>query len=153
MKDFWRVISLLLIGVIIGFLIGQHYEIPKHKSVTTIRDSVIFDTAYVQIHLTKENVLAQLNKYNIPHPDIVLRQSIHETNHYTSNVCRKYNNIFGIMKGGKYVKYNSWNDCIKDYKNKISKRYKSGDYYEFLTNLGYAEDPDYVIKLKKIKIT
>jgi hypothetical protein len=35
----------------------------------------------------------------------------------------------------------------------IQNRYKDGeDYYKFLKRIGYAEDPDYIVKLKKLKV-
>ena len=154
-KSYWKELCLLLIGFMTGYFIKNPTNVKEH-TITNIKDSLVVDTTYVYIKkipdLNKYNVLAELRKQNIPHSDIVLRQSIHETAHYTSDVCKKYNNIFGIRKGKKYVAYNSRVDCVADYKNKISKRYKGGDYYDFIRILGYAEDPEYVTKLKRIKI-
>jgi hypothetical protein len=33
----------------------------------------------------------------------------------------------------------------------IQYRYKGGDYYEFLRRIPYAEDPNYIYKVKKIE--
>lgn len=153
-KDYWKECCLVLIGLILG------YFIPKSggttHSTTIMKDSVVIDTMYVQVKriptLNKANVLAELKSRNIPHFKIVLRQSILETGHYTSKVCKTHNNIFGIRRKGKYVAYDSWIDCVADYEKKISKRYKGGDYYAFLQDIGYAEDQDYINKLKQIKV-
>lgn len=55
------------------------------------------------------------------------------------------------MRTGKsYTKYNHWEDCVIDYKNRISSRYKSGNYYNFLTSIGYAENKNYIKLLKRM---
>lgn len=154
-NNYWKDACLLLVGLIIGYRINMYnHPIIKEHTITNVRDSVKVDTLIVQIKkipsLNKSNVLAELKKQNVPHPHVVLKQSILETGHYTSKVCKTHNNIFGIRRGNKYVAYNSWVDCVADYKKKISKRYKGGDYYEFLKNLGYAEDELYISKLKGI---
>ena len=36
------------------------------------------------------------------------------------------------------------------YRDMIQYRYKDGDYYEWLKKIGYAEDPQYITKVKGI---
>lgn len=100
--------------------------------------------------LTKENVEKELIKRKIPHHKIVLAQSLLETGHYTSAHCKNRNNIFGMRNKKGYKYYNNWIECIDDYENKFSKRYKGGDYFVFLRKVNYAEDPSYEQKVRKL---
>ena len=151
-RNYWKETCLLLIGVFIGLGFDYCNKPKEFKKVITIERDTIVDTFYVQktIPLNKENVLAELKKQNIPHPHIVLAQSRLETGNYTSKVCRIKNNLFGMKKGNTYRNYNNWKESIEDYKRHISSKYKGGDYYKFLENLGYAEDTLYTTLLKRI---
>ena len=40
--------------------------------------------------------------------------------------------------------------CVKAYRDYVQYKYKGGDYYQFLQRIGYAEDPDYVAKVRQI---
>ena len=97
---------------------------------------------------TAEQVAKELVRQGVPHAQIVLAQARHETGNFKSRLCRENKNLFGIKHNGKYAKYNNWRESIKDYKERISSRYKGGDYYAFLKKIGYAQDPNYLKKLK-----
>ena len=52
-----------------------------------------------------------------------------------------------------YFKFDSWISCIFAYKKFILNKYKDNeDYYKFLKSIGYAEDPEYIDKVKSIEI-
>ena len=152
-KNYWKEVCLLLIGIFVGIGIEKYnpnVSLPKEKVITVERDTIV-DTLYVQrtiISLNKENVLAEIKRQEIPHAHIVLAQSRLETGNYTSKVCKRKNNLFGIRKGNQYKSYNTWRESVEDYKRLISSKYKGGDYYRFLENLGYAEDSMYTTLLK-----
>ena len=99
----------------------------------------------------EEGLREALEYYDIKYPDIVYAQAILETGNFKSKICKRKNNLFGLRKGKRYVKYNHWVDSVIAYKNKIQNRYKEGeDYYKFLKRIKYAENPKYIIILKKI---
>jgi len=112
--------------------------------------------------ITKKEVYRMLIKHEIQHPEIVLKQCLLETGHLTSKAYKRRNNLFGIMGGSKHFK--SIESCIRYYKRWQSRRYKGGSYYLFLkrvpvyengkivTHRPYAEDKNYIHKLKKTKI-
>ena len=111
--------------------------------------------------LTITNIKAEIIANDIAHPDIVLRQSVWESGWYRCNDCSlRYNNPFGfrhtswVEKGNPlgYLKFDSWQDAVIYYKKWQAKRYKGGDYYKFLTNIGYAEDPKYISNLKSLSL-
>ena len=99
---------------------------------------------------TQEQVERELRKQNVPHADIVLAQARLETGNFTSRRCRVHHNLFGIKHNGKYARYKTWQDSVKDYKERISSRYKGGDYLLFLKRIGYAKDPAYQSKVRNI---
>lgn len=99
---------------------------------------------------TTEQVERELRKQNVPHADIVLAQARLETGNFTSRRCREDKNLFGIKRGKRYAKYRRWQDSVADYKERISSRYKQGDYYTFLRKIGYAEEKEYIQKVRRI---
>lgn len=100
-------------------------------------------------------ILKELKDNKILFPEIVLAQAHLETGNFTSQICKENHNLFGI----KYINrkpfqvkelnnhcyYNSYKDCIKDYK--LTQQY-------YLANIDkrYAEDSNYSQKLKQIKL-
>mgnify|MGYP003150158557 CR=1 FL=1 len=102
---------------------------------------------------TLEDVRTYLeDSTDIKHKDIVLRQSILETGHYKSYSCRIRKNLFGFRYKGKYLEFNSWKESIDYYEGWQKRKYKGGDYFTFLKQVGYATDKAYVSKLKGIRL-
>ena len=100
---------------------------------------------------TIEQVRQELHRQGVPHAEIVLAQARLETGNFTSNRCKRDHNLFGIKHDGKYAEYRHWRESVKDYKERISSRYKRGEkYYSFLKRIHYAEDNFYFRKLDKI---
>jgi len=112
---------------------------------------LMFSLSTYSAELTVENLMIEIIKNEIKHPKIVLRQAILETGWFKSYNCKKRNNIFGWYNGD-YLEFNTWEDCVKYYKRWQDRKYKGGDYFEFLTRIGYASDEDYIWKLKHIKL-
>lgn len=154
-----------MLGMIVGVIITLSVFNSSYSGHTeTQKDTiVVHDTVYQPKRvdkvsfklepykpLSKAIVKKEIIKQGLSHPSIVLAQSQLETGNYTSNVCKKYNNLFGLRKGGKYRKYNHWTESVTAYKELIQSKYKGGNYYSFLQNLGYAEDEAYISKLKEM---
>lgn len=102
--------------------------------------------------LTMANLLEVMEEVGISNRIIVLAQSILETGFYTSNVCKNYNNLFGLYDSRRkdYYRFERWEDSVVGYQKFIQYRYKSGNYFAFLKRIGYAEDPQYIKKVAKI---
>jgi hypothetical protein len=111
--------------------------------------------------LTIEQVWAEINYCELKHPEIVLAQSIWETNwEYSTTNAVKRQNLFGL-KGGKksesnkygYKIFEHWTESVDDYKNRIQNRYiEREDYFQFLIRIKYfQEDPKiYISNIKSI---
>lgn len=102
---------------------------------------------------TNDLVIEACKYYDIKHHGIVVSQAILETGHYRSENCIVNNNLFGLYNSSKkeYHSFNHWTESVKAYRDKVQYRYKEGDYYNWLNNIGYAEDSLYIPKIKDIK--
>ena len=56
--------------------------------------------------------------------------------------------IATLVDGREHVEHA---ESVKGYRDMIQYCYKGGDYYEFLRRIPYAEDPNYIYKVKKIE--
>ena len=101
--------------------------------------------------LTIEEVREEIYAQELPHPEIVLQQARLESGDFRSKLTKTHNNILGLKSRSRYKKYDSYKDCIADYKNRISSRYKGGCYYSFLKRIRYASHPSYIRLLKRIR--
>ena len=104
---------------------------------------------------TTKEVLIELKKQKVKYPEIVLAQSILETGWYDCKNCSlDNNNLFGLWNYKKqYYYYTNWKESIGGYKRGIQYKYfkkEYKDYYHFLSEIGYATDPQYIIKIKNI---
>lgn len=105
----------------------------------------------------KDGIVEALLYYDIQHPDIVYAQAILETGNFKSKQCLEHNNLFGLYNSRKqeYYKFEHWTQSIIFYRKYIQNRYymmgyDDIHYYNFLQRIGYAEDPNYINKLKQI---
>ena len=104
-----------------------------------------------------ENLLDELEKRKVQQVTILASQAILETGWFECTDCSlDKNNLFGLWNHRKkeYFCYETWQESIEGYKRGIQYKYdpsKYKDYYEFLEELGYATDPEYINKLKKIE--
>lgn len=112
----------------------------------------------------EEKLISYLKLIRVKFPHIVLAQARLESGNYTSFTFKNSNNLFGMRHplvrvttslGSElgYAYYGSWRESVIDYAL-YSTRYikdisSEEDYYKFLGD-AYAEDPQYVYKLKKI---
>ena len=101
----------------------------------------------------EEGIDEALQYYNIEHPTIVKAQAILETARFTSDLCIKNNNLFGLYdsKNKRYYSYNHWWESIEAYKKLVQRKYNNSKYYyKFLEDIKYAKDKEYINKVKKI---
>lgn len=98
-------------------------------------------------------------------PEIVFKQCLIETGHFTSQLFIEAHNCFGmrlarvrettaIGEFDYHARYEHWYDSVKDYKLfqewYASKSYDLQNYYAFLKKIGYATDKKYIVKLKSV---
>jgi len=92
--------SVVIVGVMFAtFMISSPAKPPvvikKVKTVTVYKDKIIHPEIP---ELTKENVMSYLKELNVKFPHIVLAQAIIESGTFTSKICKKNNNLFGMRE-------------------------------------------------------
>ena len=102
--------------------------------------------------LTIPNLYKEIIRNGILYPKIVLAQAILETRWLRSSVCRNKHNLFGLTnpRTGKNYEFNHWTESVRAYYTKVQYKYKGGNYLLWLDEIGYAEDPNYIIALLKV---
>jgi len=111
--------------------------------------------------LSWENIEYWIDTLGIDHPEIAMQQVILETGMLSSDICKENHNLFGMKEprvrkttalGTKrgHAYYENYIDSIKDYKLWQDEMYDGGNYYSFLSNVGYAEAKHYIASLKNI---
>ena len=103
--------------------------------------------------LPQEGLMEALEYYEVKHPQIVYAQAVLETGHFKSDLCLNDNNLFGLYNSKKhrYHTFDHWTESVVAYLDYVQHRYKPpNDYYKFLSDIGYAEDAQYIQKLKDI---
>lgn len=113
---------------------------------------------------SEEKFVAKIKELNIKHPHIALAQAYLESGMFTSKMFKENNNMFGmkearsrinLAQGTQYnhAYFESWEDCLLDYAyyraTYTSKLKTEQQFYTYLGNY-YAEDPNYVSKLKNM---
>lgn len=143
----------LLVALVIftpGFLVGYH-------SAPLFVEDPVADTIQIrELDLTKDNFFTVCSILEIKHPDVVYAQARLESGNFTSSHYRNRNNFLGIYdsKRKRYMSFDHWTDCLVAYRDKVQYRYKRNsdreDYLCWLVETGYAQDPNYISKLRKM---
>ncbi|QIG64811.1 hypothetical protein SJC03_133 [Bacteroides phage SJC03] len=154
------IIICLLIGISIMFIIATIVEARENKkdNLKNLQGVIEFTPCY------KDSIANFLIELKVKYPHIVLSQSILESGNYTSKIFLENNNPFGMklswnrsttalgIKNG-YAYYSNLRDAIIDYAFMQSSYYRSAkteeDYY-LLLQKSYAEDKEYINKVRKI---
>lgn len=113
---------------------------------------------------TTDRLKAYILELNIKFPHIVYAQAQLESGEFKSHIFRENNNFFGMKQAFKrpttnkgtengHAFFDNWRDCVVDYAlyqaAYLSDLKTEAEYYEYLRQ-NYAEDPNYVDKLKRI---
>jgi flagellum-specific peptidoglycan hydrolase FlgJ len=158
MKKWLIDISIVLIVFCLGVLFYPIISRVEHKSPEIIKiDSVV---------ISNEELQYLFDKHKIRFSHIVMAQAILESGNFTSTVFKSNNNFMGMKVAaqrysfaanphdyGSYAKYETVEDCVRDIKSwQIQNAFfltKDEEYFLLLQKI-YAEDSDYINKLKKI---
>jgi hypothetical protein len=115
---------------------------------------------------TQEKLIEAIKGLNFPFPYIVMAQAIHETNMFQSALFLENNNLFGSkcathritltkLSNNSYAYFTTWKESVYDYAlysaTYLSKIQTEEEYYDYLSQ-NYAEDPQYVNKLKQLVV-
>lgn len=155
MQKVQRVLGCLLAISLVGIccFISERVQDTEHNSdVPTIQE---IEEVQKHTELTIQNLYRELCTKGVKYPEIVLSQAILETGWFSSNLCNQSNNLFGLYNSRtkSYFAFDNWQDSIDGYLNSVQYKFsvdKYDCYYDFLNDIGYAEDPLYTKKLQKL---
>lgn len=136
-------------------------------TVTSVSTNYHFDLFPDYGQIDHRNLYLKIIHSDIKYPDVVFAQAIVESAHFSSDIFKCENNLFGMkhpsrrqtVSEGKnksgYATYYDWTFSVEDYKLWQSSMLKNKEYKtktEYLSLLGrvYAEDPRYVKTLKRV---
>jgi len=125
--------------------------------ITRLQDRIAYvrDGIKPQQELNIQNLVNEMDRCGITNQRYVVAQALLETGYFTSRVCLECNNLFGLRRpsDGSYYEFDRWEESVKAYKEYVQYKYKGGDYLQFLKRIGYAEDPNYIVKVHQIAKT
>ena len=145
----------------IVILIGSFYI--KNKPEESVESEVLV-ILLEQNKFSEEKLITHIKEMNFRFPYIVYAQSVLETGNFSSPVFKENNNLFGmkeakitvtLSKGTKrkHAYYTNWRESLYDYgmyySTYLYKITTEENYYNYLQQY-YAENPEYVSKLKEI---
>lgn len=152
-------LTLVFLTTIVNFyFFNQNY-----KSINEEIISIIINKNEIN-DFNQEKLIKYLKTLNIKYPHIVIAQAMLETNNFNSRIFIENNNLFGMKvatirpttnKGEQHghAFYENWRESVLDYalySATYLKNIKTEDeYFNYLSQY-YAEDTNYIIKLKKI---
>ena len=167
--QFKRINPRKLFVLLIGFGVvvsGLSYSIGKYEAFDSLSD---YERNILLLNI-KENpfdekqLIKMMGDLNMKFPHIALAQSYIETGRFKSKVFRENNNLFGMKQARQRVNtakgtqhnhayYDTWEESVYDYAF-YQCRYLGGikteeEYFRYL-NASYAEDPNYVSKVKSV---
>lgn len=144
---------IFIIGLLFGILIT--YITSSYNKSDTSCIILPEHPHYLLEDVNTEVLYKTLQHYEFPEPAIITAQAVLETGNFKSRLCLNNNNLFGLYNSSKleYYKFDSWISCIFAYKKFILNKYRDKEnYYDFLQRIGYAEDPEYINKVKNIEL-
>lgn len=138
-------------------------------SVTTISNNVPNILFVDYGNVSYGSLYLKLLHSGVKYPDVVFAQAVIESAHFTSDVFKSENNLFGMkhparrqtLSEGKaesgYASYDSWTTSVEDYKlwqHSMLKQKECITKMEYLNLLGkvYATDPKYIRVIKKVML-
>ena len=163
-------ITLSLTSVFIGsfaVVLEQSDKIIDATKVNIVApDGFYSDLQYDSINnpVSDEILYNYLKTMRVPHADIIVAQALLESQDFSSTLFKRQNNFLGMkiprqristtgQGKGEYKDYANWQECATDYifwmQHHQAHKLKRDEYFKLLGKI-YAEDPEYVEKLKGI---
>jgi len=154
------------------FIFGAMFAVASYYMYTTgIENTIKTMTIEERIMLinesdpfSKDKMASMMDDLNVRFPWIPMAQSMIETGHWRSDIFLENNNLFGMKEAKSrittaigtnknHAEYNTWRESVYDYafyQSRYLGRIRSeSEYYQYL-NASYAEDPNYIAKVKQM---
>jgi flagellum-specific peptidoglycan hydrolase FlgJ len=161
----WIITALcfILISVAITSIITMN-RLNDVRFISEETKAIILREADKQNEFSREKLKAYILELNVKYPHIVMAQAELETGSFKSKIFKENHNLFGMKVATKrpttnkgeengHAYYENWRESVVDYAfysaQYLSNIKSEAEYFEYLKQ-SYAEDPNYVEKLKQI---
>jgi len=149
----------LVIGIVVSILLFGLTIQPKKPTETEI---LVYVTKYNAF--SEEKLIKMIKELHFAFPHIVYAQALLESGSFQSVIFKENNNLFGMKSAAirinnskgtqnEHAYYNTWSESLYDYAlysaTYLSSLKNEDDYFDYLSKF-YAQDGQYVIKLKNI---
>ena len=159
----WRI---GLIFFYVSFLVGStFYLFGRYMSLQSLSD---FEKELLVVNLknkndfSEESMVEMLQDLNVKYPHIVLAQARIESGRYSSRIFKENHNLFGMKQANRRINtaegtqyghafYQTWRESVYDYafyQSRYLASATSEEEYYYIIGKSYAEDPNYITKLK-----
>ena len=132
----------------------RQYTVHEITIDTISTDTIVNDTVFTD--LTKDSFYRYCAFDSIRFPDVVWAQARHESGNFSSPLYRNKNNFLGLYDSRRkqYMEFDHWTDCLTAYRRYVQYKYTGrdeiGEYISWLEDMGYAEDPEYTVKIERM---
>lgn len=160
---YWKIsICLFLLVSIFSLFSFSYGRIMNLKNLSDFEKEILIIDINGGNDFNQDKLVTMLKDLNVRFPHIVVAQARIETGKYKSKIFRENNNLFGMKQATVRVNtaqgtqhnhayYDTWRESVYDYAF-YQTRYLSGarseEEYFYVLGQSYAEDPNYVSKLK-----
>lgn len=160
---YWKVsLYTLSFGCLVSFSSYLYGRIDQIRNLSDLEKEILIIDINNRNEFTQDKLVTMLKDLNVRFPHIVVAQARLETGGYKSRIFKENNNLFGMKQATVRVNtasgtqhnhayYDTWRESVYDYAF-YQTRYLSGakteSEYMYVLGQSYAEDPNYVIKLK-----
>lgn len=165
LKVLFLSLSIMFITALTTFLLTYNFNKENAiKYITEETKTIIIKENEKKNEFSEERLKEYVIELNIKFPHIVIAQSQIESGYYTSHIFRENNNLFGMKEAkqrpttnkgteNNHAHYDNWKESVLDYalyqSKYLSKLKTEEEYFQYLSQ-SYAEDPNYVTKVKSI---
>jgi len=155
--------SLVTSLVIVSLLSMSLFKVDRVEKVTKVIEKKMH-VRYEDNSFSEESLIEYLKNINMRFPDVVYAQAYLESGGFKSGIFKTNNNLFGmkvakirpttaVMLHRGHALYRNWRESVMDYalyQSHYMSKYKTKE--DYIKRLGqvYAEDPNYVVKLRKL---
>lgn len=160
---YWKVLFYMLSIISVFCLFSFFYgRIMNLKSLSDYEKEILIVDINGGGDFSQDGLVIMLRDLNVRFPHIVVAQARVETGIYKSKVFRENNNLFGMKQATVRVNtaqgtqhnhayYDTWRESVYDYafyQTRYLSGAKSEEEYLYVLGQSYAEDPNYIEKLK-----
>lgn len=160
----------LAVGILVGISVTTSYVAGRYNSFHNLteyeREILLINLEYPPF--TEDDFVRQLEEVNMRFPHIVMAQAYIESSYkgrpFNSPIFRENHNMFGMKQARgrattalgtrrNHAYYRNWEYAVIDYalyQTAFLRKIRTEDqYYRYLAN-SYAEDPNYITKVRKL---